>query len=351
MSENCMIDIDGSRGEGGGQVLRSALALSVITGKAFCLNRIRAKRERPGLLRQHLACVRAAESISDARVEGAELGSSRLLFTPGKARSGQYEWAIGSAGSSSLVFQAALFPLLLCEGSSEVVISGGTHNAMSPPFEFLEACWRPMTEVLGYSFALRLERYGFYPAGGGSIRASILGAPSRRTARLVMTEREVVGMEAWAWSSGIPERIGNAEVELLGDRLGIPNEKRYARTVDSIGPGNAVAVMIELRDGKVMFTSFGEPRLPLENVVDACASQAERYLRSGARIDEHLQDQLLIPMSLGGGGIFTTSGISLHSATNMEIIRLFLHTAFFCDQLAEDLWLIEVVPDAWRDTE
>lgn len=349
MENTSMISIDGSLGEGGGQVLRTALSLSIITGKAFTLERIRAKRERPGLLRQHLASVKAAAAISDARIEGAELGSSSLVFVPGTPRSGSYDWAIGSAGSSSLVLQTVLLPLF-CGGSpSEATISGGTHNAMSPPLEFLDWCFRPLALELGYSFALRMTRVGFYPAGGGQIHATISGCAESASSVFSKTEREILGMEAWAWSSGIPERIGRAEVELLGRELGIAPEMRHACMVDSIGPGNAVAVVIELRDGKVMFTGFGEPRLPLEKVVAGCIAQVRRYVRSGARIDEHLQDQLLLPLSLGRGGAFTTTAPSLHTKTNMEIIGKFLPTDFHCDELADDLYRIEVVPRNGRD--
>ncbi len=344
MKNDELIQIDGSEGEGGGQILRTALSLSLLTGTPFRLERIRAKRSRPGLLKQHLACVKAAAAIGGARVEGAELGSSTLSFVPGQTRAGSYDWAIGSAGSTSLVLQTVLFPLLRRDGESRVAISGGTHNSMSPPFEFLDRCYKPALEELGYSVSLELKRHGFFPAGGGEIVARLAGTDLGTGAEFRKTVRTVVGMEAWAWSSGIPERIGKAEVELVGDRLGIPAERRHALMVDSVGPGNVVAAVVELEDGAVVFTAFGEPGRPLERVASDCVAQAKRYLESGARVDEHLQDQLLIPLSLGPGGRFTTMKPSLHAETNMDTIRRFINANFVRERRGEDLWEIVVEP-------
>lgn len=338
------ICIDGSRGDGGGQTLRSALALAAITGQAFAMDRIRANRERPGLLRQHLASIAAAKAICGARVEGAETESTELIFEPGETSPGNYSWRIGSGGSTSLILQTVLFPLLHGADPSRLCIDGGTHNGTSPPFEFLALCLRPILVRMGYDFSLSLERNGFLPAGGGRIRAEIKGRTLDRPARLDLSGREVLGMEVHAWSSGIPERIGRAETEIVGKALGIEPKRRRACIVRSVGPGNALAVFVTLRDGKVMFTGVGEPGLAPERVAADCIAQVERYIESGARVDEYLQDQLLLPMSLGAGGRFTTTEPSLHTMANMEIIRKFLAVDFECASLGEDLWEIRVKP-------
>ena len=174
--KNIMIDIDGSSGEGGGQVLRSALALSLLTGKALHLRNIRAKRSKPGLMAQHLVCVEASAKISQAEVEGAKLGSTSLVFQPGEVRSGRYRFDIPTAGSTSLVLQTIFLPLAMVEGTSQVTISGGTHVPYAPVYHYLELQWLPHLEKIGFQVRLALEQAGFYPAGGGCIHATIRNA-------------------------------------------------------------------------------------------------------------------------------------------------------------------------------
>ena len=161
-----MIELDGSQGEGGGQILRTSLALSMATGQPVAIEKIRAGRAKPGLMRQHLACVKAAAQISGAQVEGAELGSQSLRFVPGPVRAGEYRFAIASAGSCMLVLQTVLPPLLLADAPSHLHLSGGTHNPMAPPFHFLERAFAPLVRRLGADLQLVLRRCGFYPAAG-----------------------------------------------------------------------------------------------------------------------------------------------------------------------------------------
>lgn len=336
------IEIDGAQGEGGGQILRTALALSILTGKTFNLNRIRANRKKPGLLRQHLTCVQAAAEISSAHVEGAELGSATLRFEPEQACSGDFHWQIGTAGSTSLVLQTVLFPLLHCGGETQIRIEGGTHNSMSPPFEFLDLSLKPHLEAMGYGVSLSKVRSGFFPAGGGIILADLKGEPRMEQACLNLRNGTLLGIDTFAWSANIPMRIGKAEVDFVGAELGIALDHRHAVMVNSPGPGNAVSVVVEMADGKLVFTSFGEPRLSLESVAANVVTQVKRFLGSGARVDEHLQDQLLLPMSLGSGGRFTTTEPSLHTRTNMDVIKQFLNVEFECSERGPDLWEIAV---------
>src|SRR5258706_8068507 len=168
-----MIRIAGSFGEGGGQILRTSLSLSLATGKAFRIEKIRAGRERPGLLRQHLTAVLAAAEVGGAEVEGAALGSTSLSFSPGKVRGGEYRFSVGTAGSGTLVFQTVLPALMLAGEPSRIVIEGGTHNSAAPPFDFLARTFVPLLERMGPKVHLQFERYGFYPAGGGRFCAEV----------------------------------------------------------------------------------------------------------------------------------------------------------------------------------
>jgi RNA 3'-terminal phosphate cyclase (ATP) len=161
-----MLTIDGSQSEGGGQVLRSSLALSLVTGRPFAIENIRAGRKKPGLLRQHLTAVLAAAEVSAAEVEGAALASRRLLFRPGRVRAGDYAFRVGTAGSATLVLQTVLPALLLAEGESTLTLEGGTHNPMAPPVDFLENAYLPLVNRLGPRVKVQLVRPGFYPAGG-----------------------------------------------------------------------------------------------------------------------------------------------------------------------------------------
>ena len=182
-----MLTIDGSLGEGGGQILRSSLALSLVTGKPFVIENIRANRKKPGLMRQHLSAVRAAAEVSQARVEGAELGSTRLTFCPGTVRAGDYAFDVGSAGSATLVLQTVLPALLLAEGESNLTLRGGTHNPMAPPFDFLAKSYLPLVNRLGPTVEARLVRPGFYPVGRGEFSVRI--QPARQLGRLELTDR------------------------------------------------------------------------------------------------------------------------------------------------------------------
>jgi RNA 3'-terminal phosphate cyclase (ATP) len=192
-----MLEIDGARGEGGGQILRSSLALSLVTGTPFRIVNIRAGRKRPGLMRQHLTAVQAAVEVGQARVRGAEVGSRDLTFEPKAIRAGDYHFSVGTAGSATLVLQTVFPALALAKGPSTVTVEGGTHNPMAPPFDFLARAFLPLIERMGPRCQAVLERPGFYPAGGGRFRVSVEPAPA--FARLDLRERgEIRGRRATA---------------------------------------------------------------------------------------------------------------------------------------------------------
>src|SRR5262245_3061068 len=197
-----VIEIDGSQGEGGGQVLRSSLALALLTGRPFHLRNVRARRSKPGLQPQHLKSVQAAAEIGQAKVKGASLGSCDLVFEPGPVRGGAYRFDIGTAGATGLVLHTVYLPLALRgEGPSEVTLIGGTHVTHSPSFHFLDATWRPYLERLGLQIGLRLDRPGFYPRGGGCVRAFVQPCPALQP--LTLLERGPIGVTGASAVAGL----------------------------------------------------------------------------------------------------------------------------------------------------
>ena len=327
-----MIRIDGSAGEGGGQMLRSALSLSLATGKAFRMENIRTKRERGGLLRQHLTAVLAASEIGSAQVEGATLGSKTLTFIPGSVRSGTYHFAIGTAGSGTLVFQTILPALMTASGRSEVTIEGGTHNMQAPPLDFMQKAFLPVVNRLGPKIEIRLERYGFYPAGGGRFAATI--EPCERLSTIQLLERgEIERRSAVAIVANLPRSIAQREIDTIAKLMNWDADSaEIVETKNSVGPGNIV--LIELASGSAaeIFCGFGRIGASAESVASEAADAARSYLVSGAVAGEHLADQLLLPFALAGGGTFTAEKLNLHSRTNIKIIRYFLPVDFVTTQ-------------------
>ena len=319
-----MITIDGSRGEGGGQVLRTALALSTLTGKPFCIEGIRAKRQKPGLLRQHLTCVQAAQQICTATVDGAEVGSGRVTFVPGALRAGDYEWAIGTAGSTTLVLQTVIFGLLSAEGPSHVTLRGGTHNPLAPPFDFLKRSFLPLLERMGARVSVRMEHPGFYPAGGGCIVVAI--EPTKQWSPItLLSPMKVTRKQAVATVAGLSRNIAERELTALSSLLGLETSDLSVMSLrDSASPGNVLTVDIESSEVCEVFTGFAERGIPAETVAANLATEVREYLAAGAPVGRYLADQLLLPLALARGGAFRTLTLSEHSTTQIETIRHFL---------------------------
>jgi RNA 3'-terminal phosphate cyclase (ATP) len=342
-----MIVIDGSQGEGGGQILRSSLALSVVTGKAFRIERIRANREKPGLMRQHLTAVLAAAEVGGAEVVGAMTGATELTFVPraGGAREiagGEYRFAIGTAGSTSLVLQTVLPALMLAREPCTVVIEGGTHNLHAPPFEFLEKAFLPLLKRMGVCVRAEMERPGFYPAGGGLVRFHI--EPCGELGRLELTQRgAIVRRRARAVVANLHRSIAEREVKTLKEKLGWADEELAVEFLAaSRSPGNYVSIEIESTAVCEVVTGFGERGVMAERVAESAATEAASYIESGAVVGEHLADQLLVPMALAGGGAFTTVEPSLHTRTNIEVIKKFLDVEIATHELGGRVHKIEV---------
>lgn len=336
-----MITIDGSVGEGGGQVLRTALSLSLLSGRPFRIEKIRAGRKRPGLLRQHLTAVKAAAKIGQAKVEGAAIGSAALSFVPGTVRPGEYRFAVGTAGSATLVFQTVLPALMIADGPSRLTLEGGTHNPWAPPFDFLQRAFLPIIGRLGPNVLATLTRPGFYPAGGGEFIVNIEPEPALRPIDLLQ-RGEIVRCGACAIVSRLPLAIARRELKTIQDCLSLAEDCVTAETVDSPGPGNCVTIEIQSREITEVFTGFGRKGVPAEKVATGVADEAQRYLAAGVPIGEHLADQLLIPMALAGGGSFRTLPPSSHTRTNIDVLRRFLDAEIRTEQLSPEVWEITI---------
>jgi len=319
-----MIDLDGSTGEGGGQILRTALTLSMITGQPFCIHNIRANRQPAGLRRQHLAAVRAAAVVSNAKVSHAEVGSTELEFTPDTVTGGVYEFNIGTAGSTTMVLQTILLPLLHAPIPTTVTIVGGTHNPKAPPAQFIQRAYCRLLAAMGAQVDVELERFGFYPAGGGVLSATIW--PCAQLQRMELMQRGAQrSVQAEAFVARIPEGIAWRQLAAAGDALGWPRERRHAEVLkETDGPGDALLLTIDSEHVTEVFSAVGEKRMPAEVVAQGAITEAARYLASHAAVGEHLGDQLMLPMALAGGGRYTIDHISQHAVTNAEVIAHFL---------------------------
>jgi RNA 3'-terminal phosphate cyclase (ATP) len=339
-----MLKIDGSMGEGGGQVLRTSLALSALTGQPFAIENIRSNRRKPGLMRQHLTAVQAAARVCNAQVEGDAIGSQALRFSPGPVVPGVYELAVGTAGSATLVLQTILPPLLTASGPSRVRIEGGTHNPMAPPFDFLERSFLRVVNGMGPRVSARLERWGFYPAGGGVVTVEI--DPAARLRPIEILERgEIRERSARAVVAGLPASIARKELASIGGGLGLDQSSlEVCELPAAYGPGNVVSVELAMDTHHEIFTAFGEKGVPAPVVGESVVRDVREYLASGQPVGEHLADQLLIPFAMAGGGAFRTGPASRHLLTNVDVVRRFLSVSLRCAEHAPRAWTVEVRP-------
>ena len=327
-----MIELDGALGEGGGQILRSALTLAMITGRPFHIRNIRANRARPGLMRQHLVAVQAALQVCGGEATGAALGSQDLTFVPGPATGGDYEFAIGTAGSCTLVLQTVLPALLKADEPSTLRLAGGTHNPMAPPVQFLRRAWCPRLAEMGARIDIQLERFGFYPAGGGIVLARVAPCAALQP-RTWMTRGEPRAVYAEAFVAGLPERIAQRELECVGAALHWRKDQLLVRDLPADqGPGNALMLTLDYEHATEVFTAFGEKSITSEQVARHVVQRARQYLMSRAAFAEYLADQMMLPLALAGGGGFTLDEVSMHAHTNAQVIETFLPVRFTFDR-------------------
>lgn len=324
-----IITIDGSQGEGGGQIIRSSLSLSAVTQQPVKLINIRAGRPKPGLMRQHLTAVQAIAKICDAEVDGAALKSSSLVFKPAPVRAGDYQFEIGTAGSTSLVAQTLLPPLMLADAVSTITLSGGTHNPWCPPFDFLQRAYLPQLAKMNIPVSAQLHRYGFYPAGGGQIQMQI-----QPSGPLVGLELMNEGMD-WhakviAIVSQLPKSVARRECAAICKKTGWgENRCQVIEVDDPAGPGNVVMIELASKDVTELVIDHGKPGLKAEKVARSVLRQARSIMTSGVPVGEYLADQLMMPMGLaaaaGQSSQFRTGALSMHSKTHLEILKRFLN--------------------------
>jgi len=324
-----MIHIDASEGEGGGQVLRSSLSLALITGRPILLTGLRGRRPKPGLMRQHLTCVQAAQALSGAAVHGAELGSQQLRFEPGPVRAGSYRFDIATAGSCLLVLQTVWPALMLAREPSELVLTGGTHNPMAPPFPFIELVFAPLLARLGAPAQLELRRAGFYPAGGGELKVRI--EPALRLQPFdLLTPGALLAQRAEAVAPGLPRKIAERELQTVAELLGwAPEQLQIPPCRQHEGPGNALWAVLQNEQLTEVFCAFGEKGLSAETVAQRVARAVQAHQRSGAALGPQLADQWLLPLALavhqsGQAAAFTASEWTEHARTNAALIERFL---------------------------
>jgi RNA 3'-terminal phosphate cyclase (ATP) len=332
-----LIELDGSTGEGGGQILRTGLALSMCTGRPMVIQRIRAKRPKPGLMRQHLTCVQAAVAVCGAKVEGAELGSQTLVFEPGPVRAGDYAFNVGTAGSCTLVLQTVLPALMLCAEPSHVSLGGGTHNPMAPPFHFLERSFAPLLRRLGVGLDLELRRLGFYPAGGGEVSAVVHPAAAGLQPFDLTDRGPVQGAYAECFAPALPGSVAVRELAALARALGWSGEQLRTPAVrQNEGPGNALLATLEYAQVSEVVTVFGEKGVSAEQVSGALVKEVRAHQASEGALGQHLADQRMLPLALavvaqGGEAAFTCTKMTEHATTNIGAIEHFLPVRFDVD--------------------
>ncbi len=329
-----LITIDGSRGEGGGQVLRTALTMSLITGCPLRMVNIRAKRKKPGLMRQHLTAVQAATAVGAAKTEGAGVGSQSLLFQPQAIHGGDYRFAIGTAGSCTLVLQTVLPALMAAGVKARLNLSGGTHNPLAPPADFLQRAYLPLLRRMGAEIEMSLSRHGFYPAGGGELELR-LEAGSHLQPLYLLERGELRQASAEALIAALPVHIAERELETVRRTMGWDPSQLQLRGLDnSQGPGNALVATIEHEHITEVFTAFGEKGVSAEKVAGKLCHQIKAYLQRAAPVGPHLADQLLLPLTIAGGA-FITEKPTQHTQTNMATINAFLPGCLGMEETAD----------------
>jgi len=320
-----MLHLNGQ--DGGGQILRTALTLSMLTGQAFHIKNIRGRRRKPGLMRQHLTCVKAAAEISNASTDGAELHSTELIFNPESITPGDYHFSIGTAGSTTLLAQTLIPALLQADAPSSLTLEGGTHNPLAPSACYIQQVFLPQLKRMGAEVSLDLKQHGFAPAGGGKIVCQI--SPCNQLTPLHLTDRGTeVSRSITCHLAHIGEMIAERELTAACKALGWPDT--CARTIDasdSSGSGNCLSIAIAFDHVTELATAHGAFGKSSEKVARLAAKHIKNYLASGAVVGHHLADQLLLPMALAGEGSMIITTPTNHQQTNIRVIRSFLGDA------------------------
>lgn len=315
-----IIEIDGSQGEGGGQILRTSLSLAACYGKPVHIRHIRQGRKKPGLMRQHLACVNAIKKVCSAKVKGASIGSTEIEFIPAKIQAGDYQFSVGSAGSSTLVFQTVLPALLLADKQSNLVLEGGTHNPMAPSYDFIKQAFLPVLAQMGIESSVSIERYGFYPVGAGKWCIKII--PPKAFSKIKIEQRgDLLSTHAYCIGAGIPENVVVRERKQLLTKLKWPEQSITTKKVNALGSGNIVSLQVSYSKITEVIESIGAVGVSSERVANKAVELLHRYQTIGAPVGQYLADQLLLPLVIAKGGSFVTGPLSEHCKTNIAVIQ------------------------------
>jgi RNA 3'-phosphate cyclase len=327
-----MIEIDGSEGEGGGQILRSGLALAILTGKPFKLINIRARRKNPGLAPQHLACVRAAANIASAQYKGGQIGSAVLYFEPGQCKAGKYFLGVHTAGATALILHTVYLPLALSGGESTLTITGGTHVMKAPCYHFLETTWAAYLKRMGIDIELEMAKPGFYPRGGGEIRAVIRPCSAVRPLHLTSCP-ELTTAGGFAAVADLPVSISKTMSRRMAHKLKqVDVESHIPQEEWENGPGAVAAVLFRQAPVPPLFFALGERGKPAEVVADEAADEAVAFKQSGCPVDPHSADQILLPLAFApGASEYKVSEVTQHLLTNIDTIRRFVDRPISCD--------------------
>ena len=327
------LEIDGSAGEGGGQILRTSLAMSTLLGKPIKIVKIRSGRRVPGLQAQHLTCVNALAKISDADVEGASLGSQELIFVPKSIKHGNYRFDVSdvkaSAGSVSLVLQAILLPLAFADGTSRVTLLGGTHVSWSPPIHYLQMVYFPIAKRMGLKADIQLKTWGWYPKGGGQVEVEIY--PSELHGIDLSLRGNLKNIKGISAISNLPITIAQRQLERALSILKSENLKAEFDIIDapSRGQGTAVLIATEFDNSYAGFSSLGAKGKRAEEVAEEACKDCIDFIQSYKTVEHYLADQLVPLIALAKGySCFTTSKISLHLLTNIQVAEQFLPVKF-----------------------
>jgi RNA 3'-terminal phosphate cyclase (ATP) len=324
-----MIEIDGSYGEGGGQILRTALSLSCLLNRPFRMFNIRKGRAKPGLMPQHLTCVRAARLLTNAEVRGDYQGSTEIVFSPEGARGGEFFFDIGTAGSTSLLLQTLIPSLIFSEEKTTVTLKGGTHVPFSPSFHYIKEVFAPTMKRLGIRIDLTIESYGFYPKGGGKIRVEVFPSEVIRPLNTIQRGR-IVRLRGFSGVGNLPLTIAERQRRALLERIHpLIIDLRCPADIELLeaptpGEGTFLFLCVESENSIAGFTSLGEKGKRAEAVGEDVAAEFLRYYFTDAAFDPHLPDQIALYLSMGRDeSVFTTSCITQHLMTNLWVIGLF----------------------------